>query len=133
MTHVDTIERMLSELRHAPMGDRVYSSSALKNVDPAHTIECVFDFEPRLRYARYISSFNRIIDTYTCFAFDVASMRRPHLRVTYYAKYFDLTEKNVVRSQLLKLINEHDLCKEFSIRECTLFENHAYPHQDEKN
>jgi hypothetical protein len=124
MTDVQIIDRMLHQVI---AGERIaYSSSSLRDVDPGQTVVCHFDFEPRLRYTRYISSFQRILNRYTSFDFEVASIKRGCIDVCYYAKDFQLSEKNLVRRQIMRLMREENLKEEFCIKEFTLFGKHRY-------
>lgn len=102
-----------------------------KAPDASQTLVCVFNFEPRLRYLRYIVEFNRVLNEYTEFNFDVYSIRRGCIDVCYYAKRFSLGEKNTVRRQIMRLVREHDLARSYHISQFTLFGKHYSGAMDE--
>lgn len=126
MTHAETLERMLLEVSKKGPGGCAYANSSLKAINPRHTIECVFNFPPRLRYTRYISSFNRVLNDFTNFEFEVAFIRNHCIQVAYFAREFNDVEKNLVRRQVLKLMRDKHLDEEFNIMAFTLFQKHRY-------
>lgn len=126
MSYIENVEKLLSDIAGARPGHIAYATTAFRSLDRRQMVECVFDFEPRLRYARYITSFNRLINNTTNFDFDVAFMQRHCIHVGYYAQDFDESAKNLVRRQVLKLIKDFDVMEEFHITELTIFEKHKY-------
>ena len=118
--NVEMLAKMLGDIQEGGV-DLSVAPGATEEPDCTQTLVCVFNFEPRLRYLRYIVEFNRVLNEYTEFEFDVYSIRRGCIDVCYYAKKFSLGEKNTVRRQIMQLVREHDLARSYHISQFTLF------------
>jgi hypothetical protein len=117
---VELLAEMLSKIQDE--GVELSVAPGVGNIpDAGEALMCVFDFEPRLRYLRYIVEFNRLLNEYTEFTFDVYSIRRGCIDVCYYAKAFSEKEKNTVRRQIMRLVREHDIARSYHISRFILF------------
>lgn len=120
MVTADQIEEMLREVVSGK--DVVYATTSLRRrIPPEQTLVCHFDFEPRIRYARYITKFRSVLNDYTEYEFDVASIRKGCIDVCYVATNYRQDSKNLVRRQIMTLLRDFDLKEEFSIHSFSLF------------
>lgn len=80
-----------------------------------------FKFSPRLRYLRYIVEFNRVLNDFTGFDFEVRAIKRSCIEVYFYAIDFSAEKKNLVRRQIARLVSEYDVCAQFHITALNVF------------
>lgn len=124
MTNLEEIERMISEVQKGASVS--FASDHIHAISSDRTLVCHFDFEPSTRYSRYIAEFNRILNSYTQFDFKIYSIRSGCIHVTFVAQNFKETEKNLVRRQIMKLMDEHDLKRSFHISKYKIFGKREY-------
>ncbi|WP_323688243.1 hypothetical protein [Rhizobium sp. AN69] len=120
---VEVLAQMLDDIQEGRK-DVSIAPGVGKQPSSDQTLVCLFNFEPRLRYLRYIVEFNRLLNEYTEYNFDVYSIRRGCIDVCYYSKMFSSGEKNTVRRQIIKLVRDYDIAKSFHISQYILFGRH---------
>jgi len=129
LAEIDPVERMLLEVQNG--ASRAFVGGQPETINYDRVVECHFNFEPRLRYLRYVTAFNDILNRYTAFDFEVQAIKNGCIDVFYLATNFDSRRKNLVRRQIAKMIREVDLLDEYSISKLTIFGGQSYPLQDD--
>ena len=123
MTPALEIERLLLEAQNRSNDSQRADVGAF---DRGTGIICCFDMEPLLRHARYVVSFNKVLDQYTSFDFRVSFIKNGCIHVGFEAKDFSVEEKNHVRRQLRVLLKSRNLREEYNISYFLVFGKHQY-------
>ncbi|MEO0694720.1 MAG: hypothetical protein AAFY84_01345 [Pseudomonadota bacterium] len=82
--------------------------------------------EPSLRNSRYVVAFNRLLDRYTSFNFNVAYIKYGCIHVGFEAQNYASEKKNEVRQQIRILLKTLDLQDDYRISYLQVFGNHQF-------
>lgn len=124
MTPIGEIEELMVRARDSYHGST--RSIVGRSFDNRKGVVCHFSFEPSLRYVRYVSSFNRILNEYTGFDFTVEYIQHGCIDVGYLARDFNSNEKNYVRRRIRDLSKYYNLSEDFSIKYLLVFGKRNY-------